>query len=261
MMIGFLYFFVIISANTLGALSGMGGGVLIKPIFDAIGFNNAPTISFYTAVAVFTMSIVSTLRQQKGGAKLKWFQALLISAGALVGGVAGNGAFLLLYDFFGDTKVTLIQIIITIITLVFSIYNSGKGVWHLEWSNKASFVLVGGVLGFLASLLGIGGGPINVSFLMMCFSFPLKEATAYSIVIIFFSQFSKLIGIGVTTGFTEFDLAMLVFIIPAAIAGGWLGGKMGLILCEEKVRQLFQLMIVIVIGINLYNGVQLLIVS
>ncbi|MCZ1638388.1 sulfite exporter TauE/SafE family protein, partial [Enterococcus faecium] len=33
-MIGFIYFIVIVLANTVGAVSGMGGGVLIKPIFD-----------------------------------------------------------------------------------------------------------------------------------------------------------------------------------------------------------------------------------
>ena len=36
-MIGIIYFIVIVLANTVGAVSGMGGGVLIKPIFDFLG--------------------------------------------------------------------------------------------------------------------------------------------------------------------------------------------------------------------------------
>lgn len=62
-MIGFIYFVVIVLANTAGAVSGMGGGVLIKPIFDFIGAHSVAAISFYSAVAVFTMSLVSTSKR------------------------------------------------------------------------------------------------------------------------------------------------------------------------------------------------------
>ena len=62
-MIGLIYFLVIVLANAVGAVSGMGGGVLIKPIFDFIGAHSVAAISFYSATAVFTMSIVSTARQ------------------------------------------------------------------------------------------------------------------------------------------------------------------------------------------------------
>ncbi len=60
-MIGLIYFVVIVLANTVGAISGMGGGVLIKPILDLIGVHSVAGISFYSTVAVFTMSIVSTV--------------------------------------------------------------------------------------------------------------------------------------------------------------------------------------------------------
>lgn len=46
MSIGWLYFIVIILANTVGSLSGMGGGVIIKPVLDAIGAHSVGTISF-----------------------------------------------------------------------------------------------------------------------------------------------------------------------------------------------------------------------
>ncbi|MBM9833743.1 sulfite exporter TauE/SafE family protein, partial [Enterococcus faecalis] len=53
-MIGLIYFLVIVLANAVGAVSGMGGGVLIKPIFDFIGAHSVAAISFYSATAVFT---------------------------------------------------------------------------------------------------------------------------------------------------------------------------------------------------------------
>ena len=46
MNIGIVYFIVIVLANTLGAISGMGGGVIIKPVFDMIGVHSVAAISF-----------------------------------------------------------------------------------------------------------------------------------------------------------------------------------------------------------------------
>lgn len=71
-MIGLIYFLVIVAANTVGAISGMGGGVLIKPIFDFIGAHSLAAISFYSSMAVFTMSIVSTIRQLKNKVTIHW---------------------------------------------------------------------------------------------------------------------------------------------------------------------------------------------
>lgn len=111
---------------------------------------------------------------------------------------------------------------------------------------------------FLASLLGIGGGPINVSVLMLLFSLPIKEATVYSICTIFFSQFAKLITIALTTGFGQYDLTVLWFVVPAAIIGGSLGAKLSNVLSPNKVTVVFQGVILLVLLINLYNGYRLL---
>ena len=91
-MTGVLYFIIIILANTVGAISGMGGGVLIKPVFDAIGAHSVPAITFYSTVAVLTMSVVSTLRQRKN-LVIDYPVAGLISLGAIIGGMLGNVVF------------------------------------------------------------------------------------------------------------------------------------------------------------------------
>jgi len=122
-MIGFLYFIVIVLANTLGAVSGMGGGVLIKPIFDFIGAHSVAAISFYSATAVLTMSIVSTTKQLRSGQKFDWQIVSWVSIGAVIGGVLGNAAFdVLLNDLKNDDVVQLIQIVLTILTLLFAFF-------------------------------------------------------------------------------------------------------------------------------------------
>ena len=57
-MVVVIYSLVIVIATVLGAIAGLGGGVIIKPLFDLIGAHQASTIGFYSSVAVFTMCIV-----------------------------------------------------------------------------------------------------------------------------------------------------------------------------------------------------------
>lgn len=233
----------------------MGGGVIIKPLLDLIGADSVVAISFYSTVAVFTMSIVSTVRQIKNGVAIDFSSILMLSCGAVFGGVVGNNVFEFLLRLFADESyVQMIQIILTILTLLFALLYS-----KYDWKNyvlKGSrwLILCGMILGFLASLLGIGGGPINVSLLMLMFSMSIKEATVYSICTIFFSQLSKLITIAVTTGFERYNLTILLYIIPAAICGGLIGATLSKVLSTEKVIMVFRLVIIFVLLINVYNG-------
>lgn len=157
-MIGFIYFIVIVLANTVGAVSGMGGGVLIKPIFDFIGAHSVAAISFYSAVAVFTMSLVSTARQLASGHKINWQIVLWVSGGAILGGVLGNVAFDQLLLFFqNEDHVQMVQIFLTVVTLLFAFFYTKYDLLGFQLKNNFWYCFCGLVLGFLASLLGIGG--------------------------------------------------------------------------------------------------------
>lgn len=259
MYIGIIYFIVIILANTVGAISGMGGGVIIKPVLDTLHFHSLVAISFYSSVAVFTMSIVSTMRQLKNGLKLQIPIAVFVSLGSVVGGISGNTVFESLLRLFSDEKyVQLVQIILTIVTLLFAYFYTKIGNERsLELSHPVWYVIVGLFLGFISTLLGIGGGPINVALLMLCFGIPIKEATVYSIVTIFFSQAAKLVTIAQVTGFERFDLSILLYVIPAAIVGGFVGALISGKISSERVTQVYQVVILLVLLLNLWNGIQL----
>ncbi|MDO4432184.1 MAG: sulfite exporter TauE/SafE family protein [Aerococcaceae bacterium] len=256
---GLLYALVIIIANSIGAISGMGGGVLIKPILDTIGAHSVAEISFFSTVAVFVMSIVSTGRQIKNGVKINMKLVLFVATGAIIGGVLGNQVFQWFLTQFADEQhVKLIQIILTIATLIFAYYHSRNKSYTLNLSALVYYLICGFILGFTASFLGIGGGPINVSLLVLMFSMSLKDATVYSIVIIFFSQFAKLVTIYLEGSAAQFDLGMLAYIIPAAVIGGLLGAQLNRKMSEEQITRFFQWVIIIVVLINLYNGWQVI---
>ncbi|MGT2742432.1 sulfite exporter TauE/SafE family protein [Streptococcus plurextorum] len=259
MSVGLLYFLVIIFANTLGAISGMGGGVLIKPIFDLIGADSLAAISFFSSVAVFTMSIVSTYRQWKNGVRLNLFWLLMIATGSLLGGLVGNVAFERLLERLEDEhQVQLIQIGLTMVSLLFALVYNRYKLKSYHCQSPFSYLTCGFALGFLASFLGIGGGPINVSLLVFLFSMEMRLATVYSIAIIFFSQAAKLLTILTVTGVDAYPLSRLIFIIPAACLGGYLGAMVSKRIRSENLDKVFQLVILLVMGINAYNAWQIL---
>lgn len=253
-MIGILYFLVIVAANTLGAISGMGGGIIIRPIFDFIAYHPVISISFYSSVAVFTMSIASTMRQLKSGPQFRWKMICWVSISAVIGGIFGNVVFEQLLDYFNnDVLVANIQIVITVISLAFAFLYMKMNWRSWQLDGTSYYFLCGFSLGFLASLLGIGGGPINVALMMLMFGINIKEATVYSICTIFFSQLARIGTIAFTSGFAVHDLTMLFYIIPAAIIGGTIGAKLNQKFAPEKVKIIFQGVILLVIGINIFN--------
>ncbi|WP_125707694.1 sulfite exporter TauE/SafE family protein [Lacticaseibacillus porcinae] len=256
--VSLLYALVIVVANSFGAVSGMGGGVLIKPMLDTIGADSVAAISFYATVAVFTMSVVTTGKQLQHGVKLSFNMLLWIASGAVIGGVIGKALLSWSLSMWSEHMVLAAQIILTILTILFAFLNTRFN-WRSFGLNGWYWQLgCGLVLGFFASFLGIGGGPINVALLMLLFGMPIKLATVYSLATIFCSQGAKLIAIIIAGDNLQFDLQRLWFIIPAAIVGGFVGAKLSQVLSSEKVTIVFQLMLLVVILINGYNGVQLL---
>lgn len=257
-MIGILYFIIIIFSNTIGAIAGIGGGIIIKPLFDFIGYDSVVAISFYSTVAVATMSTVSTWRHLASGYRFDWGVILWISAGSIIGGMVGNELFeYFIRLFHNDKLVLLIQIILTLFSLIFAFLYSKYDWKHYYLNNSIWYFVCGILLGFLASFLDIGGGPINISLIMLMFSFSIKDAAVYSICTILFSQLSKLVTIAITMGFARYDIIMLLYIIPAAILGGLLGTKLNQVLSAQNIASLFQKVIILVILINLYNAVRI----
>ena len=259
MVIGIIYFIVIFLACVLGAIVGLGGGVFIRPIFDAIGYHNVLNISFFSSMAILTMATVSTAKKLKDGLSIKVSMAVLISSGAVVGGLLGN---LLLEHLVAtmdiESSVQLVQIIVTVVVLAISIFATTKRDLRYEIRFKVALPFIGVGLGAVAAFLGIGGGPINVPILMIFFGLPIKTATAYSIIIIFFSHASRLVAMGFTVGYSYFDLRLLPFIIVAAAIGGFLGANLSKVFSESVVKKLFICALLAVIALNIFNGINII---
>jgi len=258
MLIGFIYSIVIFLACVLGAIVGLGGGVFIRPVFDAIGHHQILDIAFLTSVAIVSMSIVSTTKKIiDGHLSVEIKMAALVSIGAITGGMIGNLILEFMeYTLYYQATASLIQTISTIVVLIFAIFAATRRDLRCEIKSSIMMIIIGIGLGTVSTFLGIGGGPINVPILMIFFGLPIKTATGYSIVIIFFSHVSRLVTMGITQGgYSGFDLPILPFIIIAAALGGFLGAYFSKIFSDNVVKKLFIAALLAVMVLNIYNAV------
>ncbi len=250
-----LYGIIIIFATFMGAYVGLGGGVIIKPLLDLIGKDPINIVNFYSACAVFSMSISSTIKHIKSKTKIDFKLIVSLSVG-VIGGILGSRLFDYLLTLFDNSKLKSLQGLILGILLVASVvYINLKNAKSFKVKNPICIILVGLALGFIASFLGVGGGPINVAFLALFFSMTVKEAAVYSVGTIFFSQLSKLITLGVTHTIPEFDIVTLIVAIICAVVGGLLGAKMNKKGNEKVIKTVFTTVVAAIAVVNFYNAV------
>ena len=60
-----LYFFISFGASIVGAISGIGGGVIIKPVLDGLSSSGVSTISFLSGSTVLSMTTVTLIRSRR----------------------------------------------------------------------------------------------------------------------------------------------------------------------------------------------------
>lgn len=251
-----IYFLVALGATTAGALAGLGGGVIIKPVLDILGDYNLQTISVLSSVTVFSMAIVSISKQIRYGFKFEISKTIYISIGSILGGILGEKLLRLALVIIGDeVKITIFQnlVLAILLTAILIYMNNEEKFKSYNVENKAICVIVGLVLGCVSAFLGIGGGPINVCVLTLVFSLDTKAAVINSIIIILFSQSSKLFTVALTGGFSGMDLRMLPFMIMGAILGGTLGSNLNRVLNNKMILTVFNIVVGSLIGVNLYN--------
>ena len=255
-MIILIYTVIIILATTLGAISGLGGGVIIKPLFDAVGFHNMSTIGFYSSVAVFTMSIVSIIKQLRKGFSFEIKTVFWISFGSLVGGIIGENVFNEVTRAYENSTVKIIQAVCLGITLIgILIYTLNKNKMKSYCLKNILYIFASGFfLGSISVFLGIGGGPLNIAVLMLLFSYEMKEATVYSIATIFFAQISKLGSVLVGGKLMNYDLSLLPFICCAAVIGGFMGTLINQKLNSSKIEKIYLGIIIGLIFVSIYNA-------
>ncbi len=251
------YIIVIFLAMIISSIAGLGGGLIIKPILDILGYHNAENISFLATCAILSMSIYSSIKQRKHhNISFDKRIFILVSVGALVGGYFGNQIFIALLQVFSEETVEIIQACGIIIVLLSAIVLVNFNKRHFLLKNSLIIFFTGLVLGTISTFLGIGGGPLNTAIFITLFSFGVKPAIVYSLATIVFSQVSKLITILATTNLGDLDLQALIYIIPTSLLGAIVGTIINRHLSVSKIKVIYNITLFCVIISLLFNIIQ-----
>lgn len=251
-----IYFLLAISATAVGSLSGMGGGVIIKPLMDALGGYDVQTIGVISSITVFIMAIVSVLKQMKSKMKIPFKTAIPLAVGSVAGGFIGQKSLdFIIHALKANSITTMVQnVVLAVLILCVIIYMKNKHrIKGKNLDGVFTSLAVGVFLGFCSSFLGIGGGPINVALIIYLFSFDTKTATVCSLITILFAQISKLCTTALTTGFAVFDLSVVPFMAVGAVLGGLIGASLNKKCSEKNVEKAFNGVQILVLVITVFN--------
>ena len=250
MLIYLVFLIVCFGASIVGAICGIGGGVIIKPVLDSFGVLDVTAISFLSGCTVLSMTTYSVLKNKiSGESHVTMKTGFPLAIGAAVGGLIGKWLFSYVKSLSSDpNKVGAVQalclLIVTLGTLIYTIYKAKIKTYEVD--SAIVCVLIGIFLGIMSSFLGIG-------VLFFFFSMSTKLAAENSLYIIFFSQIASLISTIVTGSVPDFQIGVLVLMVAGGIAGGICGRAINKKIDEKTVDKLFIALMVLMIVINIYN--------
>ncbi len=245
-------------ASVAGAICGIGGGVIIKPVLDLLGLASVSAISFLSGCTVLAMSCYSVGKSFLSGEKrVDVRTGTPLALGAAVGGIIGKQLFSIVKSAAADpNRVGGVQAaclaVITLFTLICTLRKARLRTRRV--TGVPACVLIGLVLGLFSSFLGIGGGPINLIVLFYFFSMDTKTAAANSLYIILFSQAASLITTLATRTVPAFDPKALALMVGGGILGGVVGRMCYQRMEEKAVGRLFVALMAVIICICVYNA-------
>ncbi len=255
-----LFFLISFGASIIGAICGIGGGIIIKPVMDAFGALDVSSINFLSGCTVLSMTMYSVIKAKIAkDSVINMKLGTPLAIGATIGGLFGKELFSYVETLFDtpNTAGAVQAFVLMLITLCTLSYTIGKEkVNTLRVTNMFICLLIGFVLGGCSSFLGIGGGPINLVVLHYFFTMGTKEAAQNSLYIILFSQITN-VGLSLfTTDLSQISIVLLVGMIVCGIGGGICGRAINKKINENTVNKLFIALMIVIICINIYNTIK-----
>lgn len=256
-----IYFLICLGASILGAISGIGGGVIIKPVLDSLGTLDVSTISFLSGCTVISMTTMTLYRNRNSEVKIDKKKGTSLAIGAAIGGLLGKQIFDIVKTLSGNPQMagavqSFLLAFLTIGILIFTLKKAKIRPMNID--GLIMPLIIGFALGCISSFLGIGGGPFNLAVLYLFFSMDTKTAALNSIYIIFFSQAASIIQTIVKGAVPPFQWSVFFMMIAGGVIGGTVGPIVSKKLSLKGVDKIYLAMVVGIILISIYNGVHYL---
>jgi uncharacterized protein len=276
-------FLILGLGGIVGFLSGMfgvGGGFLITPLLFFIGV--PPPVAVATGANQVVASSVSGVLAQMRRKAVDFQMGFVLLAGGMVGSATGIWVFALL------TRLGQVDLFVQLSYVIFlgligammfqesvrSLLKSRSGgpvrrahthTWVHGLPFKMKFrasglyisvlppLAVGALVGFLAAIMGVGGGFIMVPAMIYLLGMPTKVVVGTSLFqIIFVTAFTTIMH-AITSQTVDMMLAALL--IVGGVTGAQLGTRVGVRLRAEQLRILLA---ALVLGVAIKIGLDLL---
>ncbi|MEG1848424.1 MAG: sulfite exporter TauE/SafE family protein [Clostridium sp.] len=251
-----IYFIIALLTSTIGAISGIGGGVILKPLLDSMRTLDISQINFLSGCTVLTMSFVSLLKSRADFTSACVKSAAPIAFGSCIGGVIGKMLLQNLCTMLTVSEnISIIQsTMLLLINILMLWYITHKSSIHqIILTNIFICIIIGLFLGTLSSFLGIGGGPLNIGILCVFFSMSPKQSAIHSLFIIFCSQFFNLIAGIIMHTIPEFFFATLFIMCIGGILGAMVGTHIRNSIKNRTADKILHYLLIGLISLNLYN--------
>lgn len=248
--------FIAFVSSAAGAISGIGGGIIIKPVLDAVLGKSVNEINFLSGCTVLAMAAVSVFQSRKGAVKLELKRGTALALGAVLGGLAGKLLFgLALAGFPHVSMVGAVQsVILILMTGMVLVYILKKSTIKSRNIHRLPVCfLLGLSMGMVSAFLGIGGGPINIMIISYFMSMDSKTTALHSLYTILLSQLSSLALTVLTRSMPPVELSNLAAMIAGGVLGGLLGSAAVKKLAHNHVDKCFSVILVAVILLSIYN--------
>lgn len=239
MQFGIIAFF----STVIGAIVGIGGGLIIRPMLAFFDVSKG-LASFSSAACVFCMGIVSLITTARKGAKIQLHETVMLAAGSICGAFAGGS----LIKFVSADIIKIGYIFAMVFVLL--CMAARKRLPRIKIKNPLLSFSAGIVTGGLSGFFGIGGGPFQMTALLLLFDLEPKEAAVQSIFITLLTTISSLVQYAIS-GYWGFSLA--VYMVPAAVLGGFIGGLLNRKFNNKYVSALFSATVVFIILMQIYS--------
>lgn len=244
----FILLFVIAAASgVIGALVGLGGGVILVPATLFIGINlklipdiNPQTVVGLSVIMMIFTGLASTLTQMKSKT-VDYKTGFIFFAGSIPGAMVGawinKGLDLPSFNLYFGILLIIISIILLVkdkLKPVRWFVEHGKQHTYIDNEGKEyvygypiwfAFILTFGV-GCMSGLFGIGGGSIIVPAMLILFLFPPHVAIATSMFLVFLTSLVN------SASHIYLGNVPWLYTIPV-IPGAYIGAKFGAILNKK----------------------------
>jgi len=217
-----LYSILTLLLSILFSMGGTGSGVALIPILHFLGldFTLAKAIGLFAGATTTITSSIMNIKRKVVEYKFVFPIALMMLLFAPLGAYSSR--------FIDENIVKFLFMLMLFYSATMMMFGKKKALFRTE--GRIALFVVGAIIGFLAGLLGVGGGNILIPLLTLLGFAPKKVAVAVSFVV----PFSALSSFFTYASYIELDWVLLIIVAISAMVGGYIGNYMMQFKLEQK---------------------------